>query len=78
MEWQLPKFRKDEVVCAKAPTGQLAPNADAETVSLRIKNIDQAGEDCRQKLNAIRRILESVERVTGKVIIVDSAANSAK
>jgi hypothetical protein len=78
MEWQLPKFRKDEVECMPAPTGQLAPQADAETVSTRIKNIDEAGENCRQKLNAIRRIFQSIERVTGKIIIVESAPNSTK
>lgn len=78
MEWQLPKFRKDEVTCQAAPTGQLAPNVDAETVSLRIKNLDQAGENCRQKLNAIRRILESIERVTGKIVILQDDANPTK
>lgn len=52
-----PNLKLSELQCKDAPIGQLKDDASLAEVSLRIIAIDEAGEDCRQKL---RRAYENV------------------
>lgn len=61
MEYLVPKFREDELICMDAPTGQLPYTATAEQVADRIIKIDEAGEDCRQKLGVVRQKMKNAE-----------------
>lgn len=45
-----PTFQSGELDCKDVPRGQLPANATNGQVAERIIGIDEAGEDCRQKL----------------------------
>lgn len=64
LEYVTPKFQPDELKCKDAPKGQLPYTAPAEIVGERFRASDEAGEDCRQKLNRARMKIE----VTGEII----------
>lgn len=49
-----PKLQSAELTCLDRPHGQLAPDASNGVVAQRIVDVDEAGEDCRQKLNVVR------------------------
>ncbi|USM11573.1 hypothetical protein vBCbaSRXM_128 [Citromicrobium phage vB_CbaS-RXM] len=67
VEWLTPNFRPDELVCMGVPRGQLPSDASAEQVSLRIEGIDEAGEDCRQKLERAKLKIEVTEEVVNEM-----------
>lgn len=59
VEFLTPEFREDELTCKDAPSGQLPYTASAAEVAARIVGIDEAGEDCRQKLSTIRQKIDN-------------------
>lgn len=50
VEFLTPTFQSAELECRDAPRGQLPATATNGMVAERIIGIDEAGEDCRQKL----------------------------
>lgn len=67
MEFLTPKFQSAELSCRAAPKGQLAPDATNEVVAERIIGIDEAGEDCRQKLARLKMKTEVFDEVVNQV-----------
>lgn len=67
MEFLTPKFRSDELVCMDAPRGQLPANATNGQVNERVTGIDEAGEDCRQKLKRVKAKTEIFEEVVAEI-----------
>lgn len=67
VEFLTTKFRPDELTCSDAPRGQLPATADAETVSQRVRGIDEAGEECRQKLARARMKIEVTEEIVAEI-----------
>lgn len=67
MEFLTPKFRSDELTCIDGPTGLLPYDAAAAIVSMRIKGIDEAREDCRQKLNRVRMKIEVTDEIVSEM-----------
>lgn len=45
----------------------MAQTATAEQVSQRIRGIDEAGEDCRQRLDRVRMKIEVTEEVVAEM-----------
>lgn len=54
MEFLTPTFQSAELDCQRAPKGQLPTGTTNEQASGRITDIDEAGEDCRQKLDKVK------------------------
>jgi hypothetical protein len=50
-----------------APRGQLPQGASNEQVSGRIVDMDEAGEDCRQKLSRVKMKTEVFQEVVAEV-----------
>ena len=67
MEFLTPTFRSDELVCMEAPRGQLPADATNGQVAQRIVGIDEAGEDCRQRLARIKMKVEVFNEVVAEV-----------
>lgn len=65
MEFLTPTFRSDELTCMDAPRGQLPADASLEVAVERVVAIDEAGEDCRQKLARVRLKVEIFNDVVG-------------
>lgn len=64
---QAAKFQPSELVCADAPRGQLPYTTPADAVSTRIKGIDEAGEDCRQRLARVKMKIEVVAEIVAEM-----------
>jgi hypothetical protein len=62
-----PKLQPAELTCLDRPHGQLAPDATNGVVSQRIIDIDEAGEDCRQKLNVARLKIDIFNEVVAEM-----------
>ena len=58
-----PTFQSAELECLNRPRGQLPATATVEQVNDRIVDIDEAGEDCRQKLARARMKVEVFNEV---------------
>ena len=67
MEFLTPQFRSDELVCMDAPRGQLPSTATNGQVADRVVGIDEAGEDCRQKLARAKMKVEVFDEVVADV-----------
>lgn len=67
MQFLTPQFTPTELACKSEPHGQLPVDATAEQVSNRIVDIDEAGEDCRQKLEHLKTKIEVYKEVTDQV-----------
>lgn len=66
-EFLTPKFTDAELTCARAPKGQLPPTATNGQVSDRIIDNDEAGEDCRQKLDRAKMKVQVFNEVVDQV-----------
>lgn len=64
---QAVKFQPAELVCADAPRGQLPYTTPAGAVSTRIAAIDEAGEDCRQRLARVRMKVEVADEIVAEM-----------
>jgi transcription elongation factor Elf1 len=62
-----PTFTPSELACKGEPTGQLAVDATAQQVSNRIVDIDEAGEDCRQKLDHVATKIDVYKEVADQI-----------
>lgn len=69
---QTPNFTDEELTCLRAPVGQLPYTAPAVVVSERIRSGDNAGEDCRQRLDRAKM----KNQVAGEVIAEMNAAKN--
>jgi hypothetical protein len=69
-----PKLQSAELTCLDRPHGQLAPDASNGVVAQRIVDVDEAGEDCRQKLNVARLKIDIFNEVVKEM----NAANEKK
>lgn len=58
MQFLTPTFRSDELICMAAPRGQLPLTASNKVVTERVVGIDEAGEDCRQRLARVKMKVE--------------------
>ena len=67
LEFVSPKFQSDDLNCADAPRGQLPYTAPASVVAERFRATDEAGEDCRQKLNRARMKIEVTEEIVNQL-----------
>jgi len=67
IEFLTPQIPLDELICMAAPTGQLPVDATNEQVAQRVTGIDEAGEDCRQRLNRARIKLETFNEVVAEI-----------
>lgn len=67
VEFLTPTFQSAELECARAPRGQLPQTASNGVVSERITAIDEAGEDCRQKLDRAKMKIEVFNEVVAEV-----------
>lgn len=67
MEFLTPTFQSGELECRDAPRGQLPDTATNEVVADRIIGIDEAGEDCRQKLARAKMKVEVFNEVVAEV-----------
>lgn len=67
IEFISPKIPLDELVCMDPPKGQLPSDATNEQVADRIVGIDEAGEDCRQRLNRARMKIETFNEVVAEI-----------
>lgn len=67
MQFLSPTFTPSELACMGEPHGQLPVDATAQQVSTRIVDIDQAGEDCRQKLDHVKTKIDVYAEVTAQV-----------
>lgn len=63
MQFLTPTFRSADFECADAPRGQLPATATNGDVATRIVGIDEAGEDCRQKLGRVKMKVEVFNEV---------------
>lgn len=67
MEFLTPTFQSGELECRDAPRGQLPATATNEQVAERIAGIDEAGEDCRQRLARAKMKVEVFEEVVAEI-----------
>lgn len=67
MEFLTPTFRSDELVCMDAPAGQLPATATNGQVADRVTGIDEAGEDCRQRLGRVKTKIEIFNEVVAEI-----------
>lgn len=74
IQFLTPNLPSAELICADAPRGQLPATATNGQVAERIIGIDEAGEDCRQKLNRARLKVETFNEVVAEM----NAANGTK
>jgi hypothetical protein len=74
VEFLTPTFQSAELTCAREPKGQLPSTATNEQVSNRIVDIDEAGEDCRQKLDRTKMKIE----VFNEIVEQQKAASQKK
>jgi transcription elongation factor Elf1 len=62
-----PTFTPSELACKGEPQGQLPVDSTAQQVSDRIVDIDEAGEDCRQKLDHVKTKIDVYKEVTDAI-----------
>lgn len=62
-----PTYRSADLVCLDAPRGQLPATSSNGQVAERIIGIDEAGEDCRQKLARVKMKTEVFEEVVAQI-----------
>lgn len=62
-----PKLQSAELSCLDRPHGQLPLDATNGVVSQRIVDVDEAGEDCRQKLNVVRLKIDIFNEVVAEM-----------
>lgn len=67
MEFLTPTFTQSELTCKGEPHGQLAVDATAQQVSDRITDIDEAGEDCRQRLDHVKTKIDVYKEVADQI-----------
>lgn len=67
VEFLTPTFQPAELVCADAPRGQLPSNTALVTALERVVGIDEAGEDCRQRLARAKMKMEVFNEVVAEV-----------
>ena len=67
MQFVMPRFQPDELRCLEAPRGQLSAEASAALVAERIRRIDEAGEDCRNRLMAVASKIEAAQSIVEQV-----------
>lgn len=63
MEFITPTIRPGDLECARAPKGQLPPTTTNEQAAERIVQIDEAGEDCRLKLDKVKTKIETFNEI---------------
>lgn len=74
IQFLTPKLQSAELNCLDRPHGQLAIDSTNGVVSQRIVDVDEAGEDCRQKLNVVRMKIDIFNQVVEEM----NAANKKK
>jgi hypothetical protein len=62
-----PTFTPSELACKGEPQGQLPVDSTAQQVSDRIVDIDEAGEDCRQKLDHVKTKIDVYKEVADQI-----------
>jgi len=67
VEFLTPTFRSDELVCMDAPAGQLPSDTALVTAIERVVGIDEAGEDCRQRLDRVKTKIEIFNEVVAAI-----------
>lgn len=67
MQFLSPTFNPSELTCKGEPTGQLPATASTEQAAGRIVDIDEAGEDCRQKLDHVKTKIDVYAEVTAEI-----------
>lgn len=67
MEFLTPTFQSAELECREPPRGQLPATATNAAVADRIIGIDEAGEDCRQKLARAKMKVEVFNEVVAEM-----------
>lgn len=67
VEFLTPTFQSAELTCARAPRGQLPATASNGAVTDRVVAIDEAGEDCRQKLDRAKMKVETFNEVVAEL-----------
>lgn len=67
MGFLTPKFTPSELTCKEAPRGQLPANATNGQVADRVVDIDEAGEDCRQRLDHVKTKIEVYKEVADEI-----------
>ena len=67
MEFLTPNFQPDELTCKDAPRGQLPSDISLEGAIERVIGIDEAGEDCRQRLTRTRMKVEVFNEVVATI-----------
>lgn len=73
-----PKLQSAELVCLDRPHGQLGADASNGTVSQRIVDVDEAGEDCRQKLNVARLKIDIFNQVVAEMNAANEKTSKKK
>ena len=73
-----PKLQSVELTCLDRPHGQLAPDASNGVVAQRIVDVDEAGEDCRQKLNVARLKIDIFNEVVAEMNAANEKAAKKK
>jgi uncharacterized metal-binding protein len=66
IEFLTPKFRSAELECAGRVRGQLPPGTTNGQAADRIVDIDEAGEDCRQKLARVKMKVEIYDEIVAE------------
>ncbi len=66
LQYLTPKFQSAELTCKPAPRGQLPTDSNAQVVSDRIIDSDEAGEDCRQTVTRLRMKIEVFNEVVSE------------
>ena len=67
VEFLTPQFRSDELACMDAPAGQLAAGSSLALALDRVTGIDEAGEDCRQRLGRVKTKIEIFNEVVATI-----------
>lgn len=75
IQFLTPQFQSAELTCMDAPRGQLPATATNGDVAARIIDMDEAGEDCRQKLARTKMKIEVFNEVVAEL---NASKNPAK
>lgn len=67
MQFLTPNLPSADLVCKDAPRGLLPSEASNAMVAERIIGIDEAGEDCRQRLDRIRMRVEIFNEIVAEM-----------
>lgn len=67
MQFLSATFTPSELTCKGEPKGQLPADSTAQQVADRIVDIDESGEDCRQKLDHVKTKVEVYKEVADQI-----------